>query len=58
MVRDPLWVRLSLRTVAIGYVFLLVAWPVTLVVQNTFEDGFGPDARGAAGPAGAGTRCG
>jgi sulfate transport system permease protein len=42
VVRDPLWVRLSLRTVAIGYVFLLVAWPVTLVVQNTFEDGFGP----------------
>ena len=42
MVRDPLWVRLSLRAVAIGYVFLLVAWPVSLVVQNTFEDWLGP----------------
>jgi sulfate transport system permease protein len=28
-----------LRAVAIGYVVMLVAWPVTLVVQETFADG-------------------
>jgi sulfate/thiosulfate transport system permease protein len=32
--------RLLLRMIAIGYVFLLVVWPVSLVVQNTFADGF------------------
>ncbi|WP_248580232.1 sulfate ABC transporter permease subunit [Nocardioides sp. InS609-2] len=30
----------ALRVLAIGYVFLLVAWPVALVVRHTFEDGF------------------
>jgi sulfate transport system permease protein len=28
------------RIVAIGYLFMLVAWPVGLVAQNTFADGF------------------
>nr|WP_221634340.1 sulfate ABC transporter permease subunit [Nocardioides luti] len=28
-----------MRLLAIAYVFLLVAWPVALVVQHTFEDG-------------------
>ena len=28
-----------LRLLAIGYVFFLVAWPVALVVQQTFADG-------------------
>jgi sulfate transport system permease protein len=29
-----------LRTVAAAYLFFLVAWPVSLVVTNTFDDGF------------------
>ena len=28
-----------LRLIALGYVFLLVAWPVSLVVKETFSDG-------------------
>ncbi|WP_295657029.1 sulfate ABC transporter permease [uncultured Nocardioides sp.] len=32
-------VRWLLRAVAIGYVFFLVAWPVSLVAVRTFEDG-------------------
>jgi sulfate transport system permease protein len=32
-------VRWALRLLALAYVFLLVAWPVGLVVQHTFEDG-------------------
>jgi sulfate/thiosulfate transport system permease protein len=34
-------VRWALRLVAIGYVFFLVAWPVSLVVQQTFGHGLG-----------------
>jgi len=40
-VREPFWVRIGLRTVVVAYLVLLVAWPVTLVVLNTFADGFG-----------------
>lgn len=40
MVRVSTPVRWLLRTVAVGYVFLLVAWPVSLVAVRTFEDGF------------------
>ena len=29
-----------LRLIAIGYVFFLVAWPVSLIVQETFADGW------------------
>ena len=29
----------TLRLLAIGYVFFLVAWPVALVVQQTFANG-------------------
>ena len=39
MVSVPLPVRWGLRLLALAYVFLLVAWPVGLVVQHTFEDG-------------------
>jgi sulfate transport system permease protein len=28
-----------LRLIAIGYLFMLVAWPVSLVVKHTFDDG-------------------
>ena len=31
--------RWPLRLLAVGYVFFLVAWPVALVVQQTFADG-------------------
>jgi sulfate/thiosulfate transport system permease protein len=31
--------RWGLRLLAVGYVFLLVAWPVALVVRQTFEQG-------------------
>jgi sulfate/thiosulfate transport system permease protein len=37
--REPAGVRWGLRLVAVGYVFLLVLWPVSLVVKNTFADG-------------------
>ncbi len=39
MVEVSLPVKWGLRLLAIGYVFLLVAWPVGLVVQHTFADG-------------------
>jgi sulfate transport system permease protein len=32
--------RWTLRVVAVGYVFFLVAWPVSYVVRETFADGF------------------
>ncbi|WP_198955529.1 sulfate ABC transporter permease [Frankia sp. R43] len=32
--------RYALRLVVIAYLFLLVAWPLYLVAQNTFKDGF------------------
>ena len=37
--REPKPVRWGLRTLAIVYVFLLVLWPVSLVVKYTFADG-------------------
>ena len=39
MVDTSLPVRWLLRLVAVGYVFLLVIWPVSLIVQETFTDG-------------------
>lgn len=40
MVEVPTPVKWLLRVVAVGYVFFLVVWPVALVVQHTFADGF------------------
>jgi len=37
--REPTGVRWLLRLLAAGYVFLLVLWPVSLVVKYTFADG-------------------
>jgi sulfate/thiosulfate transport system permease protein len=37
--REPAGVRWLLRLLAVGYVFLLVLWPVSLVVKYTFADG-------------------
>ncbi len=39
MVKEPTAVRWLLRVLVCGYVFLLVIWPVSLVVRHTFEDG-------------------
>jgi sulfate transport system permease protein len=38
--REPGQVRWGLRLLAVAYVFLLVLWPVSLVVKYTFADGF------------------
>lgn len=40
MVKTPFLLRWFLRAVVVGYLFLLVAWPVSLVVRHTFADGF------------------
>ena len=37
--KEPTAVRWALRLLAVGYVFMLVAWPTSLIVQNTFADG-------------------
>ena len=37
--REPTVVRWLLRLLAVSYVFLLVLWPVSLVVKYTFADG-------------------
>ena len=39
--REPRAVRWLLRTITIGYVFFLVAWPTFLVFKNAFADGVG-----------------
>lgn len=39
MVRVSTPVRWLLRLIAVGYVFFLVAWPVSLVAVRTFENG-------------------
>ena len=41
MVRPGPVVRWTLRIVVVTYLFFLVAWPSSLVVQRTFEDGLG-----------------
>ncbi len=38
----PTFAKLGLRTVALGYLFLLLAAPVGLIFYRTFEHGFGP----------------
>ncbi|GAB7005841.1 sulfate ABC transporter permease subunit CysW [Nocardioides sp. AN3] len=39
MVELPTPVKWLLRVVAVGYVFFLVAWPLGMLVQRTFENG-------------------
>ena len=41
MVSVALPLKWLLRLIAVGYVFFLVAWPVSLIVKETFADGFG-----------------
>lgn len=40
MVETPLPVRWLLRLAAVGYLFMLIAWPVSIVVRRTFENGW------------------
>ncbi|TCJ21737.1 sulfate ABC transporter permease subunit [Nocardioides jejuensis] len=40
MVKTPFILRWFLRLLVVAYLVLLVAWPVSLVVRNTFADGF------------------
>ena len=42
MTARPTLAKLGLRTVALGYLFLLLAAPVGLIFYRTFEHGFGP----------------
>ena len=37
--KEPTAVRWTLRALALGYVFMLVAWPTSLIVKYTFADG-------------------
>ena len=41
-IRQPSPVRWLLRVIVVGYLFLLVIWPIALVVRATFADGVGP----------------
>jgi sulfate/thiosulfate transport system permease protein len=41
-IRQPGPVRWLLRVIVVGYLFLLVIWPIALVVQATFSGGVGP----------------
>ena len=49
--REPLPVRLALRTVTIGYVAALVGIPTTLVFRNAFADGVGTFVHALGEPA-------
>lgn len=51
MITEPRPVKLGLRAVVIGYLALLVLWPVSMVVVNTFSDGLGSLAAAFASPA-------
>ncbi|CUR54534.1 putative sulfate ABC transporter, permease protein [metagenome] len=39
MVKVSTPLKWALRVIALGYVFFLVAWPVSLIVKETFSDG-------------------
>ena len=39
--REPAAARWAMRLLAVGYVFLLVAWPTSLIARNTFSEGWG-----------------
>jgi sulfate/thiosulfate transport system permease protein len=41
-IRQPSPVRWLLRVIVVGYLFLLVIWPIALVVRATFSGGVGP----------------
>jgi sulfate transport system permease protein len=41
VVKTSPWLRYTLRAIVIGYLVLLVAWPVGLVARHAFADGLG-----------------
>lgn len=43
--------RWGLRLIAVGYVFMLVAWPTSLIALNTFADGWEGPRQALADPA-------
>jgi sulfate/thiosulfate transport system permease protein len=49
-VRERRPLRYVFRAVVVGYLVLLVAWPVGLVARHTFEDGFGSLSRALEDP--------
>jgi sulfate transport system permease protein len=49
--REPLPVRVGLRVLTIGYVFLLVAWPTTMVFRNALADGWSTVSASLSDPA-------
>jgi sulfate transport system permease protein len=49
--REPRAVRWLLRTVTLTYVFLLVAWPTSLVFKNAFADGLSAPLEAFSDPA-------
>lgn len=50
MVRSSPLLRLVLRAVVVGYLVLLVAWPVSLVVTHTFDGGLSALSKAFADP--------
>jgi sulfate/thiosulfate transport system permease protein len=48
--RSPRAVRYVFRFIVVAYLFLLVAWPVSLVAKNTFSDGWNSMRQALADP--------
>jgi sulfate/thiosulfate transport system permease protein len=48
--RSPRPVRYLFRILTVAYLFLLVAWPVSLVAKNTFADGWSSMSKALADP--------
>jgi sulfate transport system permease protein len=48
--RSPRLVRYLFRAIVIAYLFMLVAWPVSLVAKNTFADGWSSMREALADP--------
>ena len=48
--RGPWPVRYLFRFIAVAYLFMLVAWPVSLVAKNTFADGWSSMHKALADP--------
>lgn len=51
MIREPFPVKVTLRVLVVAYLFLLVLWPVSTVVRNTFANGLDNLATALSSPA-------
>src|ERR687893_2705695 len=49
-IRQPSRVRWLLRAIVVGYLFLLVIWPIALVARATFAGGVGPGLEALSQP--------